>query len=260
MFSFLNFRKTSTKQSLILMSPSSLPVHAVFSQVEPEYAYTISTFSIGKRTVNLRMYKNGKIRRFLSSTKKIKEKSGREAVYRYSDEMEPLHNISLERAAIQTRKELKNMSRKDNIELCQAVKPAKVTPEIEISVPATVIETGCNEVAKPITAQSSSVTDNKFFDINKLKGKGKLLFYGISENTRKVKGSATNEIEKYSCFCVDIENKESKATERLLGADLERALTKVDAQIGDQVEVYLMDVKQMSKERSKNFYEIRIIK
>lgn len=260
MFSFLNFRKPSTKQSLILMSPSSLPVHAVFSQVEPEYAETFRTFTVGKRVVTLSLYRNGKIRRFLSSSKKVKEKCGREATYRYSEEMEPLSNMSLDIAAAQTRKELKNMSRKDNIELRQTVKPAKVTSEAEPPEPAITTSTDNNSVnpTHAVPAPVTTFVGNKVMDQKKLKGQGKLLSFGISDQTRKKKG--TNEVEKYSCFCVDIEDKDSKATERLLGADLERALTESKAQIGDQVEVYLMAVKQMTKERSKNFYEIRIIK
>lgn len=261
MFSFLNFRKTSPKQSLILMSPSSLPVHAVFSQVEPEYADTFRTFTVGKRAVTLSLYKNGKIRRFLSCSKKVKEKCGREATYRYSEEMEPLSNMSLNVAAAQTRRELKNMSRKDNIELRQTVKPAKVTSVVETPEPAITTTPADNNSVNSTHSAPGPVTTfvgDKVMDQKKLKGQGRLLSFGISDQTRKKKG--TNEVEKYSCFCVDIEDKDSKATERLLGADLERALTESKAQIGDQVEVYLMAVKQMTKERSKNFYEIRIIK
>ena len=260
MFSFLNFRKTSPKQSLILMSPSSLPIDPAFSQTEPEYADTISTFSICKRTVSLRLYKNGKIRRFLSSSKSVKERSGREATYRYSEEMEPLSNMSLDVAAAKTRRELKNMSRKDNIELRQTVKPAKVTSEAEAPQPAITTSADNNSVNSTHAAPAPVTTfaGDKVMDQKKLKGQGRLLSFGISDQTRKKKG--TNEVEKYSCFCVDIEDKDTKATERLLGADLERALTESKAQIGDQVEVYLMAVKQMTKERSKNFYEIRIIK
>jgi hypothetical protein len=264
MFSFLNFKKTPSKQSLILMSPASLPIDQAFSQTEPEYADTISTFSIGKRTVSLRLYKNGKIRRFLSSSKSVKERCGREATYRYNNEMEPLFNMSLENAATQTRKELRNMSRQDNIELRKAVKPTKATAAVEAVVapviPPETTESSDNDSSIAETPTTDTVAaSNKVIDLKKLKGQGKLLSFGISEQTRKKKGSTTNEVEKYSCFCVDIEDKESKATERLLGADLERALTEANAQIGDQVEVYLMAVKQMSKERSKNFYEIRII-
>lgn len=265
MFSFLSFKKAPSEKS-ILMTHTSLPVSEVFSQEEPEYADIIRTFTIGKRTVSLRLYKNGKIRRFLSSSKKVNERCGRLSTYRYNDEMESLTNMSLEDAAKQTRKELKKMSHQDNVELRKAVKPPKTSSVVETVIPDVSTEAdeqfSTDSLIAPaqIHAKNTTAANSKVMDQKKLKGQGKLLSFGISEQTRKKKDTKTNEVEKYSCFCVDIEDIDSKATERLLGADLERALTEADAKVGDQIEVYLMAVKPMGKDRSKNFYEIRIIK
>lgn len=240
------------------MSPANLPIAEAFTQPEPEYADTIRTFKIGKRTVSLRLYKNGKIRRFLSSSKGVKEKCGRDTTYRFNDEMEALHNISLDNAVILTRKELRKLSQKDNVELRQHLKAAKNSEAVKADevIAESVIEAPVTNTQpkSPI----KSIVSEKDLSAKKLKGQGKLLFCGIADQTRRDKDS--NRVETYSCFCIDIEDKESKATERLQGADLERALTDANANIGDQVEVYLMAVKKTGDARAKNLYEIRVIK
>lgn len=244
------------------------PTVTVFENaVVDDFAASFLTFKSGKSAVTLRLYKNGRIRRFIT-TRTTVQPFGREKVQERNNlELDPLTGIELSEAKEITLEELKAIQTKGNKALRQIKKsvvaaaptaPSKALPLSEAPIvnatPAAPSPT-LNQVEQSTTESNNSRSESVASKSGKLVVRGWLRFSGVGTNTR---GHGKN-VHTFNSYCIDVQDELSKAEKRINGVDLERALQVSGAKNDDLIEVILIDEEDIGENRKKKFYDIKLI-